>query len=336
MTPLRILALFDRKPGHFRQVEGLVAALGRRLEVRTERLDVRPRCWASEALRRRIARMTRLGPARGLDLLYGIDLAALPAIDVVLACGRPTIAAGILIARARTARLVCLGRAEGYDPAAFAAVVLPYPDGEDRPNRFHAPVPSPIDPTAWPAPRPLDGPEALRGARITLLVGGPATSHRFGEPETKAILKLIEETGRSHGLRWSLSTSRRTPAAAVAAFGRLAADGGLEHFVDYGEAGPGSADALLDADAIVVTEDSLSMIADAEASGRPVVVLAPPRLDRPHIAGLSPSRETAWMTTCDLAGLGADGFVRALAGVRARADRPPDALIERLLPLVRP
>jgi uncharacterized protein len=110
---------------------------------------------------------------------------------------------------------------------------------------------------------------------LAVLVGGP-TRH-LGFPDA-AVGNLIEELQAlaRHG-QWSLalSTSRRTPPRLIAAIqGTLAADCSL---CFTGEGENPYAGLLGLADALLVTADSVNMVTEALATGRPVHVWGEPR-----------------------------------------------------------
>ncbi len=124
-----------------------------------------------------------------------------------------------------------------------------------------------LPPSAAALPRPY----------LTVLVGGPSGSVRFGDTD---IARFVADLRRLAGeLEASLlvTTSRRTPPPLVAA---------LDHDLDaarflhrFGAPGPNPFRALLGAaDRVVVTADSASMLSEACATGRPVHAFRPERL----------------------------------------------------------
>jgi hypothetical protein len=112
------------------------------------------------------------------------------------------------------------------------------------------------------------GPAPLAG----VLIGGPTGANAF--PTTGFIAALTRL--RNEGARLAIAPSRRTPPAIVAAVTTaFAGDSGV--FIwDRGSDNPYLGILAL-ADRLVVTSDSVSMISEALATGRPVEVFGEPQ-----------------------------------------------------------
>lgn len=276
---VRLLLLREKKPGHFHQVEGVAFALSHRRDVDVDRLDVRPKWFAHDMVRKHIIRKSgKAQAAFWLRFLYGVELESLGSYDLLVASGRPSIAAGILIARATGARLVHSGRVYGYAPEEFALILAPPPARPGDVKVVCTPIPNLIDWKAFPAPRDFSTAEDIRGAHLAFMIGGTAHSHFYADAEWDRLLAWIVEMRQSHGVRWSVSTSRRTPEAVADRLAGLSRDGVIEVYIDYRHAGGGSNNALYGADAVVVTEDSMTMVSEALAARRRVVALRPRRV----------------------------------------------------------
>jgi mitochondrial fission protein ELM1 len=275
--PLGVLALMIDKPGHRHQTEGVARVIARMRPSTIARLEVRARWFAHASVRYpAVRRASARGAAGWLRLFYGIDVRSLARPDVIVASGRPAIAAGILLGRAFGAPFVYAGLADRVPVADLIDLTLVSVRAfADRPNAVFTPVPSLVEPDRLPPPRLLRSAADLRGARVGLLLGGDAHSHRFSGEDWAAIGRLVERSAAEFDVRWLVSTSRRSGPEASAVFRRLADAGVLERFIDWGTPSAGPVDALFEADAIVVTEDSVSMTAEAVEARRPVVALRP-------------------------------------------------------------
>jgi mitochondrial fission protein ELM1 len=289
--PLKLLLLRDKKPGHYHQVEGIAHALELAGPVSVSRIDVRPKWFAHDDVRKFVARHFAGGdPGVWLRRLYGIGREDIGSPDLVIASGRPTILAAIYIARMTGAKFVYSGRATGYpyDDIALMLVAFPRHDGEFK--QVYAPIPCLVDWRNFPPAGSLATREDVDGKVFSLFIGGPSFSHDFDEVEWNRILGLIGDLHAEHGVRWWVSTSRRTPDALGDRLANLLRAGVIETFVDYRKAGAGSAGALYGADAIIVTEDSLTMISEALAARRRVLALKPAKvkmsLNDEMVAGL--------------------------------------------------
>ncbi|MFT0862258.1 ELM1/GtrOC1 family putative glycosyltransferase [Ancylobacter sp. G4_0304] len=271
---MKVLVLRDKKPGHFNQAEGVALALGRLASTQVTRLDVRPSWFAHDDIRKQI--MKRWGrDARGwLKSMYAIDADALERPDVIVGSGRPTIAAGILLTRVFGGiPFLYSGGIGGYDTREVSLMLVASPRAAGNPRSAYALIPSVIDPDAYAPPRPLLNPADLKGAEIALLIGGSAYRKEYPAGEWEALIRLVGDVAAKYGVRWRVSTSRRTPDEVHQRFKALAEAGTLAEFVDYRTAGPGSARALFGCDGVVVTEDSMSMLAEGIAARRPVIGL---------------------------------------------------------------
>ena len=120
-------------------------------------------------------------------------------------------------------------------------------------------------------PRPL----------IALLIGGATRRHRLGPAEARTIADGIRQAGAGAGL--AVTTSRRTGAAVTRVL-RESLQGPATAFWDGTGENPYFGYLGL-ADVIVTTSDSINMISEACATGKPVYVIAlegrgSPRFDR--------------------------------------------------------
>ncbi|HRY06485.1 MAG TPA: mitochondrial fission ELM1 family protein [Hyphomicrobiaceae bacterium] len=114
--------------------------------------------------------------------------------------------------------------------------------------------------------------DALPGPRVMVAVGGNAKAWRFTDEDAANLAAAIATFGRA-GASFMVTTSRRTPPAVAAAL--LRALQPYAHVLFTGEGENPYARFLAKADAIIVTADSVSMTAEAVATGRPVYVFRP-------------------------------------------------------------
>lgn len=312
---MRILVLRDKKPGHYHQAEGIAAAAARIEPNAIERLDVRPRRLAHDMLRRRLLGWFLHRPELGLRLFYGIDARRIAPFDMIVGSGRPTIAAGVLLSRLLGVPFVYSGWPDGYDPDVFGLILVDSPRKAGAPNAAFVPVPSLIDPTALPKPKALKAPADLRGAELALLIGGEAHSHHYRPEDWAKLVTFIVRTSETLGIRWHVATSRRTPPEMRGRLEALLAEGRIVEFVDFERDGPGSADRLYGADAVVVTEDSISMLSEALTARRPAVALAPSQVKK--------TSDFEWVAV-----EAAAGHVAVMPIATATPERFADALVD--------
>jgi mitochondrial fission protein ELM1 len=167
---------------------------------------------------------------------------------------------------------------------------------------------------------------------------------RWRDEEWRLLVAFLGESRRTHGIRWIVSTSRRTPDAVANLLVGVArnADGPIAELIDFRVAGPGTLPRLFaGVDAILATEDSSTMLSEAVCAQLPVVGVAPADHDfkdeeREYRALMT--RE-GWCRSLPLSALTPASFVAALAEVRPLSenhlDRLAAALAERLPELFR-
>jgi mitochondrial fission protein ELM1 len=177
-----------------------------------------------------------------------------------------------------------------------------------------------------------------------LLVGGPSGLFRWRDDEWQRLAAFPDESHRAHGIRWIVSTSRRTPDAVADLFADIARrpDGPIAEFIDFRVAGPGTLPRLFaGVDAVLATEDSSTMLSEAVCARLPVVGVSPIEHDfkeeeREYRALLTTE---GWCRSVSLSGLSPASFLAALSEVRPLAenhlDRLAAALAERLPELFR-
>lgn len=208
--------------------------------------------------------LSRLAPASA-------DLSP-PYPDLLVGCGRLAVPIALAIkARAPQTFVVML-----QDPrarlSAFDLVIPPEHDGLVGANVF------PI----LGAPNRLDA-AGLRAARanakpgrVAALIGGPNRTFRFDEGVARRIANALSAV-KAAGALLAVTLSRRTPRAAAAII--KSALGAGDSFFD--PAAPDGANPypvmLAGASAVLVTEDSVNMAAEAASTGAPVHIVKLPR-----------------------------------------------------------
>jgi mitochondrial fission protein ELM1 len=323
----RVLLVKDRRPGHFRKSEGVAAALARRLDVAVEAVNVRERVPLPGALQRRLA-LAPLPSGPLLRLFWGIRVETLQKPNLVVSAGAETLAPNLLLARHFGCPNVFAGSLRNVPADRVSAILHVDPKLATAPRHLITLSPSPVDPDRLAAPRSIAS-SNLPDRVVALLVGGPAPGYCFADADWSAVERLVLRSAEA-GLAWRITSSRRTPDPVADRFAALAARlPARVRFVDYRRKKAGSIDALFNADAILVTEDSNTMIAEAVAARRPVLVLRPSGAERrdASLEALAQERRLAIVTMPDL---DAEQLVPALASVVPLEANPLDTLYERL------
>jgi hypothetical protein len=269
----RVWVLTDDRGGNTTQSAGLAEALG--WPYQRKALHPGP----LSALHNRFLGASRAGivSARSAPLEP-------PWPDLVIAAGRRTAPVALWIreqSRGRT-RLVQLGRKGGDAADRFDLVVtpsycrlFPHPRRAETCAPLHSVTPARLaeEGRRWrarlaPYPRPW----------IAVLVGGSSGQYRIDAAQARRLAADVVRRARVLGGSVLATTSRRTGRAATDAFCAELGRGGPRHdggvFVHRAD-DPGEnpyLGLLALADEIVVTGDSESMLAEAAATGKPILI----------------------------------------------------------------
>jgi mitochondrial fission protein ELM1 len=266
-TP-RVWVLTNPHPGNRIQAVALAEALGWPYEVKE--LHFTP--WSS-----RRTFLPFLPLTAGLDRQKSSSLQP-PWPDLVIGVGRSTAPVTRWIGRASKGetRTVQLGRGGGAVAGHFDAVVTPLhcrmpPD----PGRYDTIAPlNSISPqqlseagSRWPGL--LDG---IPRPAVVLLVGGDASRYRLGAGDAASMALKVRQWAEQSGGSVIAVTSRRTSqAATVALQSILGAPHRVYTWQAYRSANPYRA-LLAQADVLVVTGESESMLAEAATTTAPLYI----------------------------------------------------------------
>ncbi len=257
----RICVLASGKAGHEANCFGVAAALGGEPQVRL----VRPRApfvWLSP-----------WGPVDPRDMLPA------PYPDIVIASGRitvPYLRAVKSASRGKTF-VIYLQDPRGWR-GRMDMICAPAHDEVSGPNVLKTLTsPHPITPQVIADARANPDPRiaALASPRTAIILGGPSGAHKFEPADVDALAKIAQEIVRAGGAVM-VTPSRRTPPDLVDAIRAALADAPKDRaFVWDGTGANPYGQMLANADAILVTGDSVNMVSEAAASGAPVHVYEP-------------------------------------------------------------
>ena len=297
MTTLWLIT--DNKPGHRSQLQGLAQALAARTAVETHWIDAPP---GRSALWQWLA--GRFAPG-----------AALPDPDLILVAGHRTHLAGLAARRARGGRLIALMR-PSLPLGWFDLCVIPQHD--KPPARANVVATRGVLNTARPSPE--------RAADKGLfLIGGPSKHHGWDTPGLLAQIDAI--LAATPAMRWTLTTSRRTPAETEAALLALRARGVDVRPVRDTPPGWAMEQVARSAQAWV-TEDSVSMAYESLTAGAATGLLAVPRLGETRItAGVAQLQQEGFVTP--FADWQREGRLRMPPAPLREADRVAHAVLSR-------
>jgi hypothetical protein len=265
-SPPRVWLLADDRGGNTTQSLGLAEALG----WPYERKDLHP--GPLSVLNNRV-----LGASlAGISIARSTPLEP-PWPDLVIGAGRRTAPVALWIREQSRglARLVHLGRKGGDDAERFDLVATPrycelfaHPHRVETEMPLHGVVPAKL---AAAADRWRERLSAYPSPRIAVLVGGDSGQYRMDAAQAQRLAESAGRMARERGGSVLATTSRRTGPAATEAFRAALGPGPFVHRA--GDPGENPYLGLLAlADVLVVTGDSESMLAEAAATGKPLVI----------------------------------------------------------------
>jgi len=242
-----VWAFGDGRTGHENQIRGLVQALAARVPLACHWVDAPPAARLVPDLLQR-----RFTPA-----------ATLPDPDLLIGAGHATHLALIAARRARGGRSIVLMK-PSLPLAWFDLCVIPEHDDVTGPNVF-------VSRGALNALHPAARRESNRGL---ILLGGPSRHHGWSE---EGILEQVRAlAARATRIRWTVTTSRRTPPETVARLRELVTPNLA--LVPFEDTTPDWLPARLSRAALAwVSEDSVSMVFEALTAGAATGLLAVPR-----------------------------------------------------------
>ena len=274
MKNLNVLVVSDGLPGHLNQSRGLACWLGTRFAVETRELEVHLRMRAMA--RRLLPPLVEAAPAMAtLRSFYQLPALAGPAPDVIVSAGGNTSFANVLLARHFCVPNVFIGSRRRLAPSAFAANLTLEPTGEAG-NVVTPVAPSPISPEAIAqSAAEFRAEQGLADGKFWLMAcGGTGAGKTYNARDWTTLAHWMNAAAEAHGVRWLLSTSRRTGAAGEET---LAATLDAEHLA-YSVWWSRRPERILGtlmgaAERLFVTVDSMSMISECIGAQKPVAVV---------------------------------------------------------------
>lgn len=308
MSAVKVWILSDGAPGHLSQSRGIVDALATRCDVQVTTIMLRVRSSVWKRLGRLLLPVISNQQA-WLSRTYDIDVPA-GTPQLIVSSGANTLLANALLARQTGAVNVYSGTLKGYAASAYRCVFTVVPLGAG--NNHVLPLP----PVPGELTRAL--PFVMTGVRrIAVLVGGDGAGYVYTPEDWRQFARSLTQLAERHQARLLLTTSRRT---GVEAEGLLREHIPLALLADavWWSDAPRAVvrDFLAASSGVVVTEDSLTMVAESIYSARPVIAVSPPAAtpNRNDAAALAAYVERGLLMRCGVGSL-ADATLDASAPV---------------------
>jgi len=271
------LVVSEGSPGHDSQSEGLARALGEVVGLGVRRVDGRSRAagWARPAVRAAMGRGGRALPGWALSRVCGVRYADVAdGVDVVISSGGKSVFAARSLAVRLGAPLVFVDEQKKFPDGWFDVIVSPVA-GDARANVVRAAVlPSTV--SAETVEAAARGTARPGGTLWAMVIGGASRSHRYSADDWRTIGAGMNALAAREGVRWLVTTSRRTGAAAEGALRGALDPAVVADAIWWAEAPRRELHAFLGmSDAVFVTQDSVTMVTECVSSGRPVVIVRP-------------------------------------------------------------
>ena len=329
---MQVLILSDGRAGHANQSRAICMALERHFPVTVATLRCHLRAGFLRYLLRMLLHLTggRL-PLTFWKLFHSGDPLPAAKPDLIISAGGHTSCANAWLAQSWRCRNLFCGDIRGLRTSFFAGIVSAYETDAGKAGFIISPTPVTID-RADLAAKAADyrARSGLGDTRCwSLLAGGDGAGYSYTAEDWNNLAAALDTLAEKHGIRWLITTSRRSGAEANAALARVV------HAAGLALAGTDSAltyhEILGTAGRHFVTEDSHMMISEAIATGAPVHTLQPARFhtDASNLHFLRHYESKGWITRHAIAGAEGVDFPTLHDGA---GDAPAvmDALAEKL------
>lgn len=273
----QVWIISEGSPGHISQSEGLVRGLACVRDTEVTVIETRPRL---NGLARKLVRLWmgaagRPLPEAFLSKMLGCQVPVGGKPDLIVTSGGKAVFAARSIAARTGAPLVFIGERKPYPSEWFHTVFTPSPFETGGNDVLLERIPTRISredvlraAAAW------HGKPA--GRLWTMVVGGASASHRYTPADWTALASAMNALATNHGIRWLISTSRRTGAHAEGLLRKTLEPSAVADAIWWSDKPEKRLLALLGAaERVFATQDSITMITEAIASGLPVEVVRP-------------------------------------------------------------
>jgi len=280
--PPTVWLIDEGHAGHRVQSEGVIKALARAgLPLNVARIDCAPKLRGlfRPAARAMFSRLDGPGAVQFAHRVAKFAQPEGPAPLFIISSGGRTAFASRALALQTRAPNVFVGNPKPFPLDWFSAVLspAPLPQGE---TLLTGVVPNLVTPddcaeaasAYWQGPPPAN--------RWSLLIGGASRNHLYDAQDWRDIANGVNALAARNGIKWLISTSRRTGTEAEAILEEEIAPEAVDELVLYGREPKRVVQPFLGAgERVFVTRDSLTMVSEAIMSGRPLTALMPRRIE---------------------------------------------------------
>ena len=280
MTTKRVLVVSDGLPGHYKKTNAVAKIIQKRFDVDVEWLNVKLRFGAYRTLMRfMLNHSQRVPDAKWLTLFYRVPGGIPPAPDMIVSSGGKTSFMSAWLAAHYGCRCVFIGQTRGIAKRYFTRIVASNFDFQEDGKHIRSVPATEIDPevAAEAAEEYRQSTGLGQARRWTLVIGGNGGGYEYTQADWRQLRDTACRLADQHGIRWLVTTSRRTPPAAEDLFLSDEMQACADDVLIYNRDSRVVYNAFLGlSEVIVCLEDSGKMLTESVASGRPVLSVRPP------------------------------------------------------------
>ena len=196
--------------------------------------------------------------------------------DLILASGGKGVFAGRALANRFEVPFVFIGERKPYPSEWFHTVFTPSAHEQGENDILIDLIPTGVTPQK--VAQAAVGSRRPEGVLWAMIIGGASRSHPYRDTDWQHLAEGMNQLAERYGIRWLLTTSRRTGASTEAQLKKHIQPTALADAI-WWDANPEKRMMafLGSAERVFVTQDSVTMVTECVASGKSVVVLRPQR-----------------------------------------------------------
>ncbi len=286
-VPLKMVWIIDEgSPGHLAQSTALAVALEEELPA-IEFTELRG-CRRFNGLQRSVIRWMMGPTGRSAPvileklILSRLELPENEANepDLIISSGGKSVFVACILAKRFEVPYIFIGERKPFPSEWFHTVLTPSGAEQGVNDVLINLIPTAVTPgKVAQAAADYKRPE---GRLWAMIIGGSSRSHPYTDLDWQQLATGMNQLAELHGIRWLLSTSRRTGAKAEALLKQSLQAGVLADSIWWDAKPEKRMLALLGAaERVFVTQDSVTMVTEAVCSGCPVTVVYPNKVDFP-------------------------------------------------------
>jgi len=278
---LRILIPSDGKPGHYKKAAAIAGAIAAAQPADVSFFNVRMRlALFHDILRRHFRRHRQLPGPHWLRLFYRLPEPLPAPPGLIISSGGKTTFVNAWLAQHYGCPNVFIGDTRGISDEYFSRIVVHDASHGRDPRFISSLIPTEITSEllehAAEAYTTTREPAFRTRRHWTLLIGGDSGGYRFRQADWESLGAAIRVLAERHGIRWLITTSRRTSRAADTVLQSAELASHIDELQIYRTDPRRIYNALLGCgESIFCTEDSGTMLTEAAAANKPLFSIRP-------------------------------------------------------------